>query len=108
LLIDLLEAIRVRYALAARMGNELMTRLAALDAELARWREDLERPESAAKARLEVRELDELRPRIERSAHTWVDRARAIELITAACLTAAREPADDPAKPLPPSPGRIG
>jgi len=79
----------MRYAHAARMGNDLMTRLAAIERERDRWHGALTDPELAAKARLELNEIDHLRPRIERSARTWVDRARALELVVAACLAEA-------------------
>jgi len=92
LLTDLFEAIRVRYAHAARMGNDLMTRLDAIEAERAQWENVLYEPEVAARARLELNEIDHLRPRIERSARQWVDRARSLELIVAACLAHASQP----------------
>jgi len=83
----------MRYAHAARMGNDLMSRLDAIEGERAQWTEALERPEIAPRARLELNEIDHLRPRIERSARQWVDRARSLELIVAACLTEAGAPA---------------
>jgi hypothetical protein len=90
--VELLEQIRVRYAHAARMGNDLMSRLEAIEAERAQWQAALDRPDVAARARLELNEIDHLRPRIERSARQWVDRARALELIVAACLAQAQLP----------------
>jgi hypothetical protein len=96
-LIDLLEAIRTRYAHAARMGNDLMTRLDAIDAEREQWLAALDQPEVGRRAQLELNEIDELRPRIDRSARRWVDRARALELIVAACLKEVRfEVSPDP------------
>jgi hypothetical protein len=95
-LIDVLEAIRTRYAHAARMGNDLMSRLDAIDAERAQWLAALDQPEVGRRAQLELNEINELRPRIERSARTWVDRARALELTVAACLQQARFEVSDP------------
>jgi hypothetical protein len=85
-LLDLLEAIRVRYAEAARRGNDLMSRLEAIQAERSRWQQAREDPALAARARMELNEIDRLRPGIERSAHAWVDKARALELVVAAYL----------------------
>ncbi len=71
------------------MGNDLMSRLEAIQAERARWQHSLDDPELAARARMELNEIDHLRPRIERSAHAWVDKARSLELIVAAYVRAS-------------------
>ena len=109
---DLFEQIRTRYAYAARMGNDLMTRLDAIENERIHWEEALSRPDVTTRARLELNEINQLRPRIDRSARAWVDRARGLELIVAAALLHAsgdRPPervasaADDPRPMLPPA-----
>lgn len=100
----LIEAIRVRYARSARMANDLMSRLETITNEQSHWHEVLSNPEVMARARLELHEIGQLRPRIERSARTWADKARAMELIVAACLgEAARATRPDPRPVLAPS-----
>jgi hypothetical protein len=113
----LLEAIRARYAHAARMANDLRERLDAIENERAHWEAAAAQPDVEARARLELKEIDHLRPRMERSAWSWGDRARALELIVAAALMEAppsrvapepvAPPVEDYRPLLPPAPAPV-
>ena len=63
-----------------------MSRLEAIQAERARWQQARDDPALAGRARMELNEIERLRPGIERAARTWVDKARALELVAASCL----------------------
>jgi hypothetical protein len=86
---DLFGAVGYRYRHATRMARDLRSRVEALDAERARWLEAFADDGLAARARLELKEIDALRPRVERSAVEWAERARALELIVGTCIVEA-------------------
>ncbi|MCA1830958.1 MAG: hypothetical protein LC663_05555 [Actinobacteria bacterium] len=82
-------AIGDRYENATRMARELRRRADALDAEHNQWMQAFADPNLLSRARLELKEIEALRPRVERSATAWAEKARALELIVGSCLIEA-------------------
>lgn len=85
----LLGAIGDRYQYATRMARELRSQVQSLDVERENWMRAFTEPSMSARARLELKEVEALRPRVERSATLWAEKARALELLVGSCVVEA-------------------